>query len=134
VSQKLKNRVEITNISPAVDCGRHAAKAVVGDQVVVGADILREGHEKLAAAVRFRGPTDRTWREAPLALDVNDRWFGAFPVDRMGAWRYPRAPRHDSEQAGPAGVGGPRSSSLRRVVRDVPPLGRRDGGAQRHVR
>ena len=84
----MKGRVEIGAVEPTVDCGRYAAKAVVGDEVVVAADLLREGHDKLAAAVRYRGPDDRRWREAPLRHDVNDRWYGAFPVDRMGSWRF----------------------------------------------
>jgi len=84
----VKGRVEIQHVSPAVDCGRYAAKAVVGDDVVVGADAFREGHEKIAVAVRYRGPDDSRWRDAPMRLDANDRWYGHFPVDRMGAWRY----------------------------------------------
>jgi starch synthase (maltosyl-transferring) len=84
----LQNRVQIQHVEPVVDCGRYPAKAVVGDTVAVGADVFREGHDKVAACVRYRGPSDSGWREAPLALDVNDRWFGSFPVDEMGAWRY----------------------------------------------
>jgi len=84
----VKNRVAISNITPTVDAGRHAVKAVIGDDVVVGADILREGHELLGACIRFRGPGDTRWREAPMREDVNDRWYGTFPVDAMGPWRY----------------------------------------------
>jgi starch synthase (maltosyl-transferring) len=83
-----KDRVIIQAITPQVDGGRYAAKAVVGADVIVGADIFREGHDKLAAVVRYRGPGDHGWREAPLALDVNDRWYGAFRVDVNGPWRY----------------------------------------------
>jgi starch synthase (maltosyl-transferring) len=71
-----------------VDCGRYAAKAIVGDDVVVAADVFREGHDKVAAAVRYRGPEDAAWQEAPLRADVNDRFFGSFHVDRLGPWRY----------------------------------------------
>jgi starch synthase (maltosyl-transferring) len=84
----VKNRVVIQQIRPAVEAGRYAAKAVVGDEVSVSADILREGHELLSASVRYRGPGDTGWREAPMRLDTNDRWYGTFPVDRIGAWRY----------------------------------------------
>jgi starch synthase (maltosyl-transferring) len=28
------------------------------------------------------------WREEPLQLDTNDRWYGSFPVNTIGAWRY----------------------------------------------
>jgi starch synthase (maltosyl-transferring) len=83
-----RDRIQIQRITPTVDCGRYAAKAVVGDEVVVGADVFREGHEQLAAVVRYRGPDDSTWREAPLRLDVNDRWYGSFHVSDMGPWRY----------------------------------------------
>ena len=84
----MKGRVHIEAVSPSVDGGRYAAKAVIGDGVVVGADILREGHEKLAASVRYRGPQDSKWREEPLSLDVNDRWYGAFGVDAIGPWKF----------------------------------------------
>ncbi|MGH3665420.1 MAG: alpha-1,4-glucan--maltose-1-phosphate maltosyltransferase [Egibacteraceae bacterium] len=84
----MKARVQVQQITPAVECGRYAAKAVVGDDVIVAADVFREGHDKVAGAVRFRGPDDTAWREAPLHLDVNDRYYGAFAVDRVGAWRY----------------------------------------------
>jgi starch synthase (maltosyl-transferring) len=80
-----KDRVIIQAVSPQVDGGRYAAKAVVGEDVVVGADIFREGHDKLAAVIRYRGPEDRGWREAPLALDVNDRWYGVVPRRRERA-------------------------------------------------
>ncbi|MPZ87960.1 MAG: DUF3416 domain-containing protein [Nitriliruptorales bacterium] len=84
----MKSRVQVQRITPQVDGGRYAAKAVVGDDVIVGADIFREGHDQVAAAVRYRGPEDERWREAPLRLDVNDRWYGSFQVDRIGPWRY----------------------------------------------
>jgi starch synthase (maltosyl-transferring) len=84
----VKNRVVIQQITPSVEAGRFAAKAAVGDEVVVGADILREGHDLLRATIRYRGPGDTRWLEVPMHLDANDRWYGAFRVDRMGPWRY----------------------------------------------
>ena len=84
----MKGRVQVQNVTPIVDGGRYAAKAVVGEDVAVAADVFREGHDKVAAAVRYRGPGDDAWRESPLRLDGNDRFVGAFRVDRMGAWRY----------------------------------------------
>ena len=84
----MKARVQIEGITPQVDCGRFAAKAVVGDRIDVAADVFREGHDAVGAAIRFRGPADTAWREAPLVHDVNDRWFGSFDVDVVGSWRY----------------------------------------------
>jgi mRNA interferase RelE/StbE len=51
VSRTLQDRVQIERVTPAVDDGRFPAKAVVGEDTIVGADIFREGHEKIAAAV-----------------------------------------------------------------------------------
>ncbi len=84
----MKGRVQVQNVTPTVDCGRYAAKAIVGDDVIVAADVFREGHDKVAAAVRYRGPDDDAWHESPLRLDVNDRYYGSFPVNRIGAWRF----------------------------------------------
>ena len=84
----MKGRVQVQNVTPTVDCGRYAAKAVVGEDLVVAADVFREGHDKVAAAVRYRGPADDTWQEQPLKLDANDRFYGSFRVDRMGPWRF----------------------------------------------
>ena len=84
----MKGRVQVQNVTPTVDCGRYAAKAIVGDDVIVGADVFREGHDKVAAAVRYRGPGDDGWSETPLRLDSNDRYYGSFPVDCLGPWRF----------------------------------------------
>jgi starch synthase (maltosyl-transferring) len=84
----LKGRVQVQNVTPTVDCGRYAAKAVVDQDVVVAADVFREGHDKVAAAVRYRGPEHDTWEERPLRFDANDRFFGSFRVDAIGAWRF----------------------------------------------
>ena len=42
-----------------IDCGRSPAKRTAGDLVEVSADIFRDGHETLRAAVRYRGPGER---------------------------------------------------------------------------
>lgn len=82
------DRIAIQEVRPQVDCGRYDAKAVVGEHVLVAADLIREGHDKLAAAVRYRPADESRWRESPLALDTNDRYHGSFPVDRIGRWQY----------------------------------------------
>jgi starch synthase (maltosyl-transferring) len=85
-------RILIERPEPMIDCGRYPAKRTVGDLVEVSADIWRDGHELLRAAVRYRGPGEEDWREAPMArIDAHlagDRWAGRFTVDRMGRWEY----------------------------------------------
>ena len=73
---------------PQLDCGRYPAKATLGDPVEVWADIFRDGHEVLGAAVRYRRCGTRRWREAPLLPTGNDRWHGAFEPDACGLWEY----------------------------------------------
>src|SRR5437763_5996067 len=85
-------RIQIQYPAPAVDGGRYAAKRCVGDTVTVSADIFRDGHDKLRAVVRYRGPGARRWKEAELVpVDAHldgVRWQGEFPVDAMGRWEY----------------------------------------------
>jgi starch synthase (maltosyl-transferring) len=85
-------RIVIQYPSPSVDNGRFAAKRCVGDEVVVEADIFRDGHELLRAMVRYRGPSDKRWHEAEMArVDAHlggVRWAGRFEVDQVGRWQY----------------------------------------------
>jgi starch synthase (maltosyl-transferring) len=78
----------IEHVEPSLDDGRHDVKRVLGDRLEVSADILRDGHDVLAAAIRYRPEAEAEWREAPLALRDNDRWAGAFALDRLGRWIY----------------------------------------------
>jgi starch synthase (maltosyl-transferring) len=99
-------RIVIDDITPQVDGGRFAVKAVAGDTVEVSADIWKDGHELLRAAVIWRkldlaepragsppAPPDlaRTdWREAPLRSEYafNDRWFGRMTLDEVGPYAF----------------------------------------------
>src|SRR5215203_1364528 len=79
-------RILVQDVAPRVDCGRYAAKAVVGDRVDVSATIVRDGHEVLGAAVRYKRPRATRWQEAPLEAVGNDRYEGGFDVDEAGRW------------------------------------------------
>jgi starch synthase (maltosyl-transferring) len=81
-------RVVITAVRPEVDGGRFPAKRIVGDEVTVEADLFADGHDQLAAVVRHRHEGDTEWTEAPMTLDVNDRWLAHFELDRIGVHRY----------------------------------------------
>jgi starch synthase (maltosyl-transferring) len=95
-------RIVIENVTPKVDCGRFAAKAVVGDKVEVAADIWKDGHELLRAAVLWRklgadepicgampSAPDRKrvdWRESIMLTDpaYNDRWYATISPHEVG--------------------------------------------------
>ena len=81
-------RILIQAIEPIVDCGRYSVKRTVGDEVEVYATILKDGHDTLEAAIRVRGPGDKRWSEVPLLPLGNDRYGGAFSVDRPGRWLF----------------------------------------------
>ncbi len=83
-----QGHVIIERMEPQIDGGRFRAKAVVGDEVEVSADIYRDGPAVLRAVIRYRGPSSRRWQEAPMRQADNDRWVGTFPPDKIGVWRY----------------------------------------------
>ncbi len=98
-------RITIDDVHPTTPSGEFPAKAVVREQVDVSADIFRDGHDLLAARVRWRRVGRSKWRSAPLRGDVNDRWEGSLTPTEVGrhevvieAWRDRFATwRHDVE-------------------------------------
>ena len=85
---RLPSRVIIEGVEPEIDGGRFPAKRTVGEEVVVGADIFADGHDVLAAALRYRHASSEEWAEAPLTALVNDRWTGSFRVTQLGRYEY----------------------------------------------
>jgi starch synthase (maltosyl-transferring) len=81
-------RIVIEAVEPELDCGRYAIKREMGDTVQVRADLFKEGHDALSAAIRYRPEDEAEWREAPLTFWDNDRWSGEFTVDRNCRWLY----------------------------------------------
>jgi starch synthase (maltosyl-transferring) len=78
-------RPVIEDVRPRVDDGRYAAKAVVGDEVTVEADVFLDGHDLLAVEFGHRRAGTRRWRWAPMSPVGNDRWRGVFvPADLGG--------------------------------------------------
>jgi len=83
-----QTRTVIERITPELDAGRFPIKAVPGDVIAVEADILVDGHDKLAARLLYRHADDSDWREVPMKLIINDRWGASFPIERPGIYRY----------------------------------------------
>ncbi|HEU4565575.1 MAG TPA: alpha-1,4-glucan--maltose-1-phosphate maltosyltransferase [Gemmatimonadaceae bacterium] len=82
-------RLVIECVTPELDGGRFPVKRAMGDSFEVGADIFKDGHDILAARVRWRAPDEAEWRTAPMSYDPEaDRWAGGFPLDRIGMWTY----------------------------------------------
>ena len=81
-------RIQIANLWPELACGRYPVKRTQGSTVEVWADVFRDGHETLGAAVRYRAPGARRWREAPMRHVGADRWTAAFDADELGRWAF----------------------------------------------
>src|SRR6476620_316595 len=83
-----RQRVVIEGVHPEIDGGRFPIKRVVGDSVVVEADVFADGHDTVAGALLYRRAQEPTWHEVPLKPLVNDRWHAAFPVCTLGEYVY----------------------------------------------
>ena len=96
-----RRSIIIERIAPELDGGRYPVKRVVGDQLLVTADIFADGHDLLDAAILIRADDETSWRRAPMRPIDNDRWSGhvellrnrrhAYAVeawrDAFGSWR-----------------------------------------------
>ena len=81
-------RIVIGNVSPEIDGGKYPAKAVLGDVFSVECDVLTDGHEQTAVALRYREPDADEWREAPMRPLGNDRWQGEIRLEQRGIYDY----------------------------------------------
>ena len=80
-------RLGIERLTPAVDGGAYPVKAVAGELISVEADVVFDGHEKIAVALGWRGPDDEAHETAMRPLG-NDRWQAAFPLVALGRHTY----------------------------------------------
>jgi len=68
--------VIIENVQPEINGGRYPVKRVMGDILQVSADIFKDGHDKIAAVIKYRRRFDEVWQEAEMRYVDNDRWAG----------------------------------------------------------
>ena len=85
---QLLRRVVVEGVHPEVDAGRFPIKRVVGEEVVVSADVHADGHDVIAAALLYRQAGATRWEEAPMAPLGNDRWRARFTVEELGEYEY----------------------------------------------
>ncbi len=86
-----RSRVIIEDVTPRVDDGEFPVKRIVGDVVVVEADVFTDGHDAISCAV-FYGREGQPRQEWPHVLmeqlvgtgQSGDRWRGAFAVTEVG--------------------------------------------------
>jgi starch synthase (maltosyl-transferring) len=72
--------VVIENLQPLINGGRFPIKRIVGDDLVVEADIYKDGHDMVAAVLKWRVLGQTRWNETSMTLDENDRWQGVITL------------------------------------------------------
>jgi starch synthase (maltosyl-transferring) len=85
---RVPSRVVIEGVEPQVDGGQFPIKRTAGEEVVVSADIFADGHDQLAALLRYRSAPAGEWAEVPMRELGNDRWSASFPVTDVGRYEY----------------------------------------------
>ena len=83
-----RQRVSIENVEPEIDAGRFPIKRVVGESVLVEADVFGDSHEVLFCMLLYRKENESQWTEVPMEFLVNDRWRGEFTVTEVGRHFY----------------------------------------------
>jgi len=83
-----RNRVMIEGVTPEIDGGRFPIKRIVGDETVVEADILTDGHDAVSCTLLYRKESDAKWTTVPMEPLGNDRWRGSFRTHELGCYRY----------------------------------------------
>ncbi len=83
-----QRRVVIERVSPEIDCGRFPIKRVVGEAVVVEADVFADGHDQVSCQVLYSRAGEKEWQSSPMTALGNDRWRGVFPVVKTGRYEY----------------------------------------------
>src|SRR6266487_2156111 len=63
----------IENLQPLVDGGRYPIKRIIGEDLVVEADIFKDGHDVVAAVLKWRVLGKRQWRETRMTFVDKDR-------------------------------------------------------------
>ncbi|MEO6848337.1 MAG: alpha-1,4-glucan--maltose-1-phosphate maltosyltransferase [Chthoniobacterales bacterium] len=80
--------VVIENVTPILDCGRYAVKRMVDQDLVVEADIFKDGHDIAAAVLKWRKRGETAWSETSMHSIENDRWQGVFPLLENAMYEY----------------------------------------------
>jgi starch synthase (maltosyl-transferring) len=112
LSHEGRIRIVVEGVRPEIDCGAFPVKRIIGDLMIVDADIFTDGHDAVAGEVLYRFEREEVWRRSPMKFVGNDRWRGDFTaskvgkyyftvegwIDRYTTWRNAMMKRIDSDQ------------------------------------
>jgi starch synthase (maltosyl-transferring) len=83
-----RRRALIEEVRPAVDCGRSAVKRVLGETITVEADVIVEGHERIACALLYRHAGSSEWSAVPMTSLAEDCFSASFVPAALGRYQY----------------------------------------------
>ena len=78
----------IENLQPLIDGGRYPIKRVVGEDLVVEADVFKDGHDVVAAVLKWRIAGEAVWHETAMVPVSNDRWRGVCSLYQNTTYEY----------------------------------------------
>jgi starch synthase (maltosyl-transferring) len=88
-------RAVIDKVTPEIDGGLYPIKRVVGEPIVVTADVFADGHDALVVTLRRRHTNQTSWSELPMEFLGNDRWQVEFLTSLVGEMEYAVVARVD---------------------------------------
>jgi starch synthase (maltosyl-transferring) len=83
-----RTRAVITALRPSVDGGAFPAKASLGEDVVVSAQVFADGHDLVLADLRHCAPAGGRWRTVAMDRVEQDTMRAAFPPAALGRHRF----------------------------------------------
>ena len=81
-------RVVIEAVRPQVDRGRYPVKRVIGEEVLVEADVFADGHDEVACELLWKYEGESDWTGVAMDFRHNDHWAAAFTVQKLGRYQY----------------------------------------------
>lgn len=114
--------VVIERVSPLDDGGRYPLKRIVGEDLLLEADIYKDGHDLVSARLKWRKVGHKEWMHAPMEPipNGNDRWRGHCAFFENARYEFTveawsdgfRSWQHEFEAKVKAGIGELRSEIL----------------------
>jgi starch synthase (maltosyl-transferring) len=83
-----QTRIIIENVLPQLDGGTFAIKRIVGQKVIITADVFSDGHDVIECCVKYKYEKDKKWQEVRMKPIDNDSWGAEFHVDKQGSYTY----------------------------------------------
>jgi starch synthase (maltosyl-transferring) len=83
-----QTRIVIENVKPQLDSGTFFIKRIIGQKVIITANIFSDGHDVVACSVKFKHEKDKKWQEVRMTETGNDEWIAEFKVEKQGFYTY----------------------------------------------